>query len=80
LVDDLAVGEAGGELFERAADFGDAVEDGGVGSNGDVVFGEVDAGFEQRDQFDELLLDWLQALLERAFQLLGGDLGLEQRL
>ena len=56
------------------------LQDGRVGSDGDVVFGEIDAGFEQRDQLHQLLLDRLQAFRERAFELLGGDLGLEEGL
>ena len=51
-MDDLAVRESGGELLERRFDLRDAIEDGGVRGYGDVVFGEVDAGFEEGDQVD----------------------------
>ena len=51
-----------------------------VGSDGDVVFGEIDAGFEQRDQLNQLLLDGLQATGKRAFELLGRDSRLVERL
>ena len=37
-----------------------------------VVFGEVDAGFEQRDQFHQRLLDGRHPPAERAAHLAGG--------
>ncbi len=49
----------------------------GVWGDGDVVFGEVDAGFEEGDEFDQFLLDGFQAIGERAIELLGGDFGLK---
>jgi len=42
------------------------LEDGGVREDGDVIFGEIDAGFEKSDQFDQLLFDGLEALGERS--------------
>ena len=42
----------------------------------DVVFGEVDAGFEGGDEVDELLLDGGDLAGEGAAELLGGDAGL----
>src|SRR5713101_4033760 len=79
-MNDFAVGKSGGELKERASDLSDAIQDGGVGGDGDVVLGEIDAGLEQGDQVDQFLLDGLEAIGERAFELLGGDLGLKQGL
>jgi hypothetical protein len=51
-VNDLAVGEGGGQLLERGFDLRDAISDGGVLGYRDVVFGKVDAGLEQGDQVD----------------------------
>ena len=45
-----------------------------------IVLGEINAGFEHRDQLHQFLFDGLQAAGERAFQLLGCDLGLIERL
>ena len=45
----------------------------------DVVFREIDAGFEQRDQFQQLLLDRTDAPRNRAFHLLRRDASLVQR-
>ncbi len=52
LMDDLAVSEASSQLFERFADGGDALKNCGVGQNGNIVLGKIDAGFEHRDQLD----------------------------
>ena len=52
----------------------------GVRQDGDVVFSEIDAGLEHGDQLDQFLFDWLQALGQSAFELLGGDLRLVKRL
>ena len=51
-----------------------------VRNDRDIVFGEVDAGFHDGDQIDQLLLDGLQALGQRAFELAGRDLRLVERL
>src|SRR5450755_3864011 len=69
LMNDLAVTETGGELQKRSSNLRNAIADGGIRSDGNIVFGEVDSGFEQRDQFDELALDGFEAIGERAFQL-----------
>ena len=45
----------------------------------DVVFGEIDAGFEQRDQLQQLLLDRRDAARDRAARLLRGDARLVER-
>ena len=45
----------------------------------DIVFGEVDAGFEQGDQFEKLLLERRDAARNRAARLLRGDARLIQR-
>ena len=79
-MDDLAVSKAGGKLIERFANGGDAFENGCVGQDGHIVFGEIDAGFEHGDQLNQLLLDRLQTPGESAFKLLRGDLRLVERL
>jgi len=56
---------------------GDAFENDRVGSDGNVVFGEVDAGFEQCYEVNQFALDGLEAMGERAFELLRGDFGLK---
>ena len=45
----------------------------------DVVFGEIDAGFEQRDQFEQLLLERREAARDGAIHLLRGDARLVER-
>ena len=45
-VDDLSVGEGGGKFFKRRSDCGDSLKNLIGGKNRDVVFGEVNAGFE----------------------------------
>ncbi len=77
---DLTVDEGDGKLFERSVDGGDVFEDGWAGQHRDVVFSEVDAGLEHSDQLDQPLFDWLQAPRQSAFELLGGDLRLVERL
>ena len=77
---DLAVSESSGKLLERLAHGENAFEDCRAGQDRDVVFGEVDAGFEHNDQLDQLLFDWLQTSGESALELLGGDLRLVERL
>ncbi len=51
-----------------------------VGNDRDVVFGEVDAGFHDGDQVNQFLLDGLQPLRQRAFELARRDLRLVERL
>jgi hypothetical protein len=43
---------------ERRVEFVDATGDFGLRCDVDIVFGEVNAGFEEGDEFDERLLDW----------------------
>jgi hypothetical protein len=50
------------------------------GRNVDVVFGEVDAGFKEGDEFDERLFDWLHAMAESATHLACGLTGLGEGL
>src|SRR5581483_623112 len=69
---ELAEGEAAGQLLERQAQAGDAFEDGGIRQDGNVILGEIDAGFESRDQFHQLVLDGLKAAGQSSFELLGG--------
>ena len=80
LVDNFPVGERAGEFFERRADCADVFEDLFAGEHGDIVFGKINSGFEKRNQLHQLLFDRLQAAGERAFELLGGDLRLIERL
>src|SRR5579872_2111874 len=80
LMNDFAVGKRGGELFEGLADRVDAFENCRIRQDRNIVFREVDARFEQRNQFDQLLFDWLQALRKRSFKLLCCHLCLIQRL
>ena len=67
-------------MLERRADGSDAFENRGIGHHRDIVFGKIDSGFEQGNQFDQFLLDRLQAPRERSLQLLRRDLGLIQSL
>ena len=46
----------------------------------DIVLGEINPGFEQRDQFHQLLFDRAQAARECTLQLLGCDLSLKKSL
>ena len=57
VVDEFAVGEAVDEAGDADADGPDALENLVRTGYGDVVFGEVDAGFEQSDEFEELILE-----------------------
>ncbi len=50
------------------------------GTDGDVVLGEVDAGFEGGDELDQRLLDGGEGVGERAAELRGGDAGLVEGL
>jgi hypothetical protein len=61
----------------------DAFEDGGqaakdLGGRGDtdVVFGEIDTGLQQRDQFQKLLFEGRDAAGDGTRRLLGRDAGL----
>src|SRR6185369_8977773 len=42
-------------------------------SHADIIFGEVDAGLEERDEFQELFFERGDAAGNRAAGLLGGD-------
>ena len=57
----------------------EAAQDLGGGRDADVVFGEIDAGFEQRDEFQQLRLDGREAARDRALRLLRGDARLVER-
>ena len=61
-------------------ELGDAASDLGLRRDVDIVFGKVDAGFEQRDQFDQGLLHGRDAAAERAAHLAGGLARLGERL
>ena len=73
-----AVGEAGGQHANGIEDRAEPAQDLGVGRDADVVFGEIDAGFEQRDQFEQLLFEGSDAPGHGALGLLGGDARLVQ--
>ena len=77
---DLAIGEGVRQVFQRRANFGDARQNLLAGHDGDVIFGEIHAGFEQGDELYQLLLDWLYAVGQCAFKLLRRNFGLEQGL
>ena len=77
---DFAIGERVRQLFQRRANFGDARQNLLAGHDGDVIFGEIHAGFEEGDEFYQLLLDWLYAVGQCAFKLLRRNFGLEQGL
>src|SRR5581483_5994384 len=79
-VHDLAKRETFLKLRERRADVGDAGDGLFGGENGNVVFGEVDAGFEDGDEIHELLLDGLDAARDGSAELLGSDFRLVERL
>src|SRR5208282_4329781 len=59
------------ELVYTTGDFG-------LRCDVDIVFGEVDAGFEEGDEFDERLLDWLHAMTQSAPHLAGCLTGLRE--
>src|SRR5579862_2664576 len=75
----LAVSEAGDERGDRRMHGLNAPENFGGRSHVDVVLGEVDAGFEQCDQLDQLILHRPQPPRYRSFGLLRGDARLVQR-
>ena len=58
VADDAAVGEGFFEGGERCLNFSDLRGDLGRGEEVDVVFGEVDAGFEGGDEGYKLLFYW----------------------
>ena len=58
--------------FEAAQDFGG-------GGDADVILGEIDAGFEERDEFEQLRFDRGEAAGDGALRLLGGDARLIER-
>ena len=57
----------------------EAAQDLRGGRHADIVFGEIDAGFEQRDQFQQLLLERRDAARDGAVHLLRGDARLVER-
>ena len=78
-VHQLAVGEACGEAVEPSWIGASRRRISVVGRDVDVVFGEVDAGFEQRDQLEQLLLERRDPPRNGALHLLRGDARLVER-
>ena len=74
-----AVLEAGGQRADAVQHRVEAAQDFGIGRHADIVLGEIDAGFEQRDQFQQLLLQRRDAARNRAAGLLRGDPRLVER-
>jgi len=80
LVHDFAVSEARGKLLQWSADRRDVLEDCGMGHDGNVVFREVDARLQQRNQLNQFLLNWLKALGKSSVKLLRRNFRLIQSL
>ena len=80
VMNDAAPSEGGFEGGERRDKRVDAAGDFVLRSDVDIVFAEVDAGFEKGDEFDEGLLDGSDAAAERASHLTGGLAGLGEGL
>src|ERR1700722_10204819 len=76
----LAVSKAGSKLLQGHANARDVFKNRGIRQHSHIVFCKVDAGFQQRDQFHQLLLDGLEPFGERAFELLCRDLRLVESL
>ena len=76
----LAGREACDELIEARGRYGRQAAQNLIRSgDADVVFGEVDAGLQQRDQFEQAALYGLDSAGNGAIDLLGGDAGLIKR-
>ena len=75
-----AARERGLKSRERRCDLADAPSDLGLRRHVDIVFGEVDACFEQSNQFHEGLLGRRSAMAECTTHLAGGLPRLRQRL
>ena len=75
----LAVGEARDQRAERRSIRCEPAQDLFGRRDADIVLGEIDAGFEQRDQFQQLLLHGPDPPRNRPFHLLRRDARLIQR-
>jgi hypothetical protein len=80
VMDNAAARERDLKSGERRCDLADAPSDLGLRRHVDVVFGKVDARFEQRNQFHERLLGRRSAAAERTAHLAGSLARLRQRL
>jgi len=80
VVNDASASEGGFESSERRNEFVDAAGDFGLRRYVYVVFGEVDSGFEERDEFDKGLLDGGNATAERSSHLACGLTSLREGL
>ena len=78
--DDAGVGEGSFEFGQGGVDGVDLGEDLGGGEEVEVVFDEVDSGFEFGDESDEAFFDGSDAAGERSAELLGGEAGLVEGL
>ncbi len=74
-----AVLEALGQAANAVVNGLEPAQDLGGRRHADIVFGEIDAGFEQRDQFQQLLLERRDAARDGAVHLLRGDARLIER-
>ena len=79
-MNDAAARERGFERSERRGQRVDAARDFGLGRHVHIVFGKVDAGFEQGDELNQRLLDGSDAAAERATHLAGGQARLGEGL
>ena len=75
----LPVSEARGERRNRCNDRLQPPQNLLRGRNADIILREIDPGFEQRDQLQQLLLHWLQPPRNGSFRLLRGNPCLIQR-
>ncbi len=80
IVNDAATGEGCLQRSEGRRELVDAAGDLLLWRHVDIVFREIDAGFEERDEFHEGLLQGLHAMAERAAHLAGGLTSLREGL
>jgi len=78
-MDQPSPGEAGSQLTGAFPQRREPPQDLPGGGHADIVLGEIDAGFEQRDQLQELFLERREAAREGPFHLARGHTRLVQR-
>ena len=79
-MNNFSVGKARRKLFQRSSHFGDGFPDALVRHDRNIVFGEINACLEDRNQLNQALFRFLQPPRERPSQLLCRHLDLIQRL